>query len=476
MPNNKNKVIRNKWFYSIELLLDILIITISYYYGFRIQRPDLFIVAIPSNVIITLIYIGIISLILLVNFKIYRCGEKPYSSTIFYLLLTIPIIALSSVIIDFIIKGVGLWRKTIFYAICIQIPAFLIIKFITIRIHKLVIKLKISIIVGATLDDALKLSLKILDDNYNLYDIRYLARDNSDNLYNFINQSMQVIICSSCEKNKKTKIIEYCAINNIDCIIVPSFNDIVINSGKFNNRNDTMFLDMAIKLDIESRFIKRTIDIIISSISLLILSPLMIAVATLIKLQDGGKPIYSQKRLSRNNREFNIYKFRTMIEDAEKGTGAVLATINDSRITKLGKFLRASRIDEIPQLFNVLKGEMSLVGPRPERPDLIKKIVVDVPEFRYRTLVKAGVTGLAQTMGRYDTEFKDKLLFDLFYVNNYSIILDLKIMFYTLHTLIKPSVTLGINNDMNNVNIKDALNRKGYSFQNNDDYILIKKK
>jgi lipopolysaccharide/colanic/teichoic acid biosynthesis glycosyltransferase len=137
----------------------------------------------------------------------------------------------------------------------------------------------------------------------------------------------------------------------------------------------------------------------------------------------------------------------------------------------LGKFLRASRIDEIPQLYNVLKGEMSLVGPRPERPDLAKGVIDEIPEFKYRTLVKAGLTGLAQTMGRYDTSFKDKLMFDIYYVNNYSLILDLKILFYTLHTITKPSVTSGISENIDSI---ELLEKRGYKFKTDNNTIMVK--
>jgi lipopolysaccharide/colanic/teichoic acid biosynthesis glycosyltransferase len=188
---------------------------------------------------------------------------------------------------------------------------------------------------------------------------------------------------------------------------------------------------------------------------------LIISIA--IKVSDKGKIIYSQNRLTRGNREFKLYKFRTMIENAEDKTGPVLAKADDLRITKPGKFLRASRLDEIPQLFNVLKGEMSIIGPRPERPSLMEETVKTIPEFSYRTLVKAGVTGLAQTLGRYNTEFKDKVRFDLYYVNNYSLLLDLKILFYTFHTLFTPSVAGGIKENMDDEAILKAVKEKGVS-------------
>jgi lipopolysaccharide/colanic/teichoic acid biosynthesis glycosyltransferase len=234
-----------------------------------------------------------------------------------------------------------------------------------------------------------------------------------------------------------------------------------------------MLLDMTVKMDAETRIIKRTIDILASSVSLVLLSPLMLIVSIAIKIGDGGKVLYKQERVTRDNKIFTLYKFRTMIEDAEKETGAILAGRDDERITGLGKLLRASRMDEVPQMFNVLKGEMSLVGPRPERPELIRETILETPEFAYRTLVKAGVTGLAQTLGRYDTEFKDKVRFDLFYVNNYSLILDLKIMFYTLHTIFTPSVTAGLDWGLKNADVLDIIKEKGMAFKREEECLIF---
>jgi lipopolysaccharide/colanic/teichoic acid biosynthesis glycosyltransferase len=230
---------------------------------------------------------------------------------------------------------------------------------------------------------------------------------------------------------------------------------------------------MKVKMDAETRIVKRTVDIIVSAISLLVLLPFILIVCAAIKISDGGKILFRQERVTRDNKVFTLYKFRTMIENAEKDTGAVLSGLNDKRVTKLGKFLRATRIDEIPQLLNVLKGEMSLVGPRPERPELIRATVGEIPEFAYRTLVKAGLTGLAQTLGRYDTEFKDKVRFDLFYVNNFSLILDLKIIFYTIHTIFTPSVTAGVDLEKEKSDALSLLKEKGLRFKTEDECLTL---
>jgi lipopolysaccharide/colanic/teichoic acid biosynthesis glycosyltransferase len=166
----------------------------------------------------------------------------------------------------------------------------------------------------------------------------------------------------------------------------------------------------------------------------------MLFCAIAIKLEDGGKVLYKQTRLTQNGKEFTIYKFRSMVEDAEKN-GPQLAKDDDKRITKVGKVLRKYRLDEIPQLFNILKGDMSFVGPRPERPELTKKYEKIMPEFEFRLNAKAGLTGYAQVTGRYDTTPYDKLKMDLMYIENYSILLDIQIIFMTVKIVLFPVKT-----------------------------------
>ena len=179
------------------------------------------------------------------------------------------------------------------------------------------------------------------------------------------------------------------------------------------------------------------LDFVLSLIAVVILSPVMLLIAIAIKIDDGGKVIYKQKRLTINAEEFYVYKFRSMIADAEKG-GIKLATDSDPRITRVGKFLRKCRLDEIPQFFNILRGDMSLVGPRPERPELTEKYEMEMPEFKFRLKVKAGLTGYAQVLGVYDTTPLDKLKMDLMYIERCSVTLDLRIILMTLKTMIFP--------------------------------------
>ena len=238
--------------------------------------------------------------------------------------------------------------------------------------------------------------------------------------------------------------------------MMPKIPDIMIQGSAQLNLFDTpILLTREYAMTIEQRFLKRFIDVICSLILLIMASPFMIVTAIVIKAYDGGPVLYKQVRCTRDMREFQILKFRSMRTDAEKDGVARLASKNDSRITPIGKFIRKVRIDELPQLFNILKGEMSFIGPRPERPEIIRQYQEDMPEFMFRTKVKAGLAGYAQVYGKYNTTPYDKLKLDLFYIENYSVWLDLKLMLLTIKILFQPDSTEGVDENQTTA-IKDA--------------------
>lgn len=197
-------------------------------------------------------------------------------------------------------------------------------------------------------------------------------------------------------------------------------------------------------LTAEQKILKRMLDIAVSIPAIIILLPLMALTAVAIKADSKGPVIYSQERVGQYGKTFKVYKFRSMKQDAEAQSGPVLAKEGDSRITKVGRFIRATRIDELPQLFNVLKGEMSIVGPRPERPFFVEQFIKEKPEYAYRHNVKPGITGLAQIAGKYNTTAYDKLIYDLIYIQEVSVKTDLIIMLQTLKVLITKESTEGV--------------------------------
>ena len=196
-------------------------------------------------------------------------------------------------------------------------------------------------------------------------------------------------------------------------------------------------------LTFEQSVLKRALDILVSVVALIVSSPIMLIEALAIKLEDGGPVFFKQPRVTKDGAIFQVLKFRTMIVDADKNKKR-LASQDDDRITKVGRIVRKLRIDELPQFINILKGEMSVVGPRPEQAEITEKYVEVLPEFRYRLKVKAGLTGLAQILGKYNTTPKDKLILDLIYIEQYSIWVDLKLMLQTVKVLFKSDSTEGV--------------------------------
>ena len=246
---------------------------------------------------------------------------------------------------------------------------------------------------------------------------------------------------------ERNRLLKYCYSRFIRVYMMPKIPDVLIKGSDQLHLFDTpILLTREYALKIEQRVAKRLIDVVCALILLVIASPIMLITAIIIKCYDGGPVLYKQVRCTRGGKEFQIMKFRSMRVDAEKDGVARLAAKNDSRITPIGKFIRAVRIDELPQLFNILQGVMSFIGPRPERPEIIKQYVEEMPEFVFRMKVKAGLAGYAQVYGKYNTTPYDKLKLDLSYIENYSVWLDLKLMLLTLKILIRPESTEGVDN------------------------------
>lgn len=237
---------------------------------------------------------------------------------------------------------------------------------------------------------------------------------------------------------ERTEIVEYCYQNMKNVYFNPDMHDVIERNSRHIILDDvSMFGNFSKGLTLEQKIVKRAMDIVISIIALILCSPLFLIAVICIKLEDGGKVIFKQNRATRGGRIFSVYKLRTMKEDVENYS----VVENDDRVTKVGRILRKYRIDEIPQFYNVLKGDMSVVGPRPEMLANIFNYTSVLPEFEYRLRVKAGITGYAQIAGKYNTSPKDKLILDLMYIEEYSFWLDIKLLFQTLIILFKKDST-----------------------------------
>lgn len=256
------------------------------------------------------------------------------------------------------------------------------------------------------------------------------------------------VLINDIPSEVRNKILKYCFDKGIRVYFTPKISDIMVKRAEELNLFDTpLYLERNLGLNIVQKFVKRFFDILISVCMLVITSPIMVITAICIKLEDGGPVFFTQDRCTLNRKIFRIYKFRSMIVNAEIDGKSKPAGENDDRITRVGKVIRATRIDELPQLLNILKGDMSLVGPRPERIEHVDKYCEKVPEFAYRLKVKGGLTGYAQVYGKYNTSAYDKLKLDLIYIENYSLLLDLKIIFMTMKVIFMRESTEGFTTD-----------------------------
>jgi exopolysaccharide biosynthesis polyprenyl glycosylphosphotransferase len=245
------------------------------------------------------------------------------------------------------------------------------------------------------------------------------------------------ILLSTQNIIKRNELMQLGFKHNKDVFVVPVIQDVLLkNMTRINLYESSLWhMDGQHTMSVSERFLKRLIDVMGSIIALIMFSPLLVFLFVVVKFDDGGPFIYTQERLTQGGKSFKVYKIRSMNTDAEWDGVARLAQKNDNRITRVGKYIRRYRVDEVPQFLNVLFGDMSLVGPRPERPDIYTAVEEDLPYFKERLKIKAGLTGYAQVYGRYNTSLKDKILMDIEYINNRSFLLDLKIILITIKIL-----------------------------------------
>ncbi len=267
--------------------------------------------------------------------------------------------------------------------------------------------------------------------------------------FNYILRTISSADCVFlCEVDtaQRNKLIDYCRRKGIEVYVAPSVTDIMFFGADVKHLSYRLFyaLDSHVP-PVEYRIVKRCFDVVMSFLALLILSPVFLIVAIAIKAYDHGPVFYKQTRLTKHGRHFKIIKFRSMIVNAEKdGKARFSSGAKDDRVTPVGKIIRKFRIDELPQLINILKGEMSFVGPRPERPEIVAQLSKELPEFDIRLEAKAGLTGYAQVYGKYNTSLSEKLQLDLVYIEKQSLVMDFHILLETVKVIFTPESTEGV--------------------------------
>lgn len=296
---------------------------------------------------------------------------------------------------------------------------------------------------GSSLTQSLVLKMAAREDKYVIQEAVNIEEGLMPVLEK-IDRFQAVLICD-VKSGHRNRLLKHCYKKGIRVYMTPKISDILIRGSTSIHLFDSpLLLSRNEGLTLEQRALKRALDIVLCGIGVVLTAPFMLLIAIAIKLCDGGPVLYRQIRLTRGGRRFALLKFRSMIVDAEKNEGAQLSTRGDSRITTVGRVIRKIRFDELPQFFNILKGDMSLVGPRPERPEIAEEYVRHMEEFDFRLKVKAGLTGYAQVLGRYNTTPYDKLKLDLMYITGYSVLLDIKLILQTVKTLFMRESTEGI--------------------------------
>lgn len=279
-------------------------------------------------------------------------------------------------------------------------------------------------------------------DNYRIR--KKICVENVDITQDELEGADVLFVLPSVNEEKKLSLLEFCLRSNKTIFIVPRLYDIIVSTAEIKQFDDIPVFEVSgLKPSLSYSLIKRALDIVVATCGLALAAPIMLLIAIAIKLTSPGPVLYVQERVGFGGKPFLLYKFRTMVDNAEKYTGPVLATSDDPRITPVGRFLRLTRLDELPQLWNVLKGDMSLVGPRPERPVFVEKFTHEIPAYVYRHRVKPGLTGLAQVAGKYTTRTHDKLRYDLFYIRSQSIFQDLKIILKTITVVMNKEAAQG---------------------------------
>lgn len=456
----------SKIFSSVQAFIDVILICLgfnvafivyNYYVGIKFSNIKPYFEIMPLVAVTAFVFFSV--------YGVFKCGEKPFIDTILSVILSSFFINLSSIAMIFFVKGFDIPGITFLIAFAFHIVFLLLWKIVVFKTYPIFNKPKEVAIIGVG-EETLEVAIKTLEKGLNKLKVKHLINVEKSVYNEQIKDVDAVIISPELSNIQKEEILTECMSLNKTVYIIPELFEIAMFNAKMTQFDDLpVFCVDKLGLSIEQLIIKRIFDIVVSLICIVISLPIMILTYLVIKLYDGGPAIFSQERITLRNKEFKLYKFRTMVINAEQMTGPVLASEKDPRITAVGSLLRATRIDELPQLFNVLKGEMSIIGPRPERKFFIDQFTKDIPNFEYRLAVKAGITGLAQVMGKYTTNPRDKLRYDLLYIKNYSLLMDLKIFMQTIKIMFMKAAAKGISEDkLYNYQLKelDLSNYKNY--------------
>ncbi|MDU2063454.1 MAG: sugar transferase [Sporomusaceae bacterium] len=399
----------------------------------------------------TAVYRDMIPLLLGVTLLLFRANglfatlRKTYSEVALGLVMSLGNVAAGVLLLSLFLPDFNSLRFLFVTALFTQFVVLTFWRYICWRFDQSGMRSRTLLLLGSAAESDRIVSRLALQGH--LHDqVKYVCHNWSARKWEKLAEQVDVIVaCASLPLTVKAQVIAFCQRENKQVFLVPVFYDLICHQGFLDKIDDIPFFrPRYLQPTLEQRCLKRIFDMAFSAVALLFLSPLLLIVAAAIKWDSKGPVFYGQIRCGRDERPFMVYKFRTMRRDAEAASGPVMASEKDPRITFVGSFLRATRLDEIPQFVNVLLGQMSIVGPRPERPFFVENFKQELSAYTYRHRVKPGITGLAQIYGKYNTTAGDKLTYDLLYIQNMNLFTDIKIMLQTFRVLVSKQSTEGV--------------------------------
>ncbi|MFL0363971.1 sugar transferase [Pseudobacillus sp. 179-B 2D1 NHS] len=424
-------------------VLDISFIHLGYLTVYWLSNES----AVPFHYVQAAPWVSAIAFIIFYLFGFYMDWQrKSFQQMACTILLSLGIVAVLITIANIVYPMETFSTQLILTASLIHAVSILLSRLIIWQVIRMVHGRKRLLIIAEDEKNGLSLADKLLSHHKGWFIVSKLVTlKEKDKLTDCLKEIDVVLISDSINGKQRSELINLCAKQEKEVLVVPQLFEIFIHGSVHQQVDDMLVLSIPpTKLSGARRAVKRAFDFVVAAILLVAVSPVTICLWVLIPLTSKGPALFKQERLGRNGKPYQIYKFRSMVQNAEKDTGPVLATERDPRITAIGRLIRATRLDELPQLYNVLKGEMSLVGPRPERKFFYDQFQQYLPEYSNRMTVKPGLTGLAQVMANYTTAPEDKLRFDLMYIRHYSFGNDIKILFQTIWVIFQKNKAEGV--------------------------------
>ena len=435
---NKSQSKRNNLLKLLVVVVDLLLINFSYVLSFYIRfAGDIpaynfvpFLQTTPFITLSSVIYIDLFGLL-----KFFRRSRRSVASSVLNLVF---MQALTTTCFAYFLQQYPFPRTVILLAPFLQLTLLTAWNWLMLTMRDRFTEITHAMVVGEKHEaDAIFERLAHSSLEKKMY-IKYVfAPSDYETIMKCIPKSDEILLCSKLSEDLKMEILMKCMDQQKVVYLVPEVFEISLLNTRVIHLDDMPMLMLdRLSLSFEQRFFKRSFDLITTCVAIPFLIPFFAIIACLIKLSSSGSVFYRQDRVTTGGRIYRIYKFRTMIENAEAESGPILSGKDDARVTKLGRFLRRYRIDELPQLINVLKGDMSLVGPRSERPYFVEQFNQNIDGYELRNNVKSGLTGYAQIFGNYNTSAEYKLKYDILYIKNYSLLLDIKLIFQTFHAIL----------------------------------------